>query len=314
MDSDLHVIFGTGPVGCWTARALLAMGRRVRAVNRSGLRSPLLAAEVELVRADVADAAAASEVAKGAVAVVQALNPPYHLWQELFPTLQANAMAAAMAAGARYVSIENLYMVDASGPIRETSPIAPVSRKGALRQRMAEVVQEALRRGHLRAAALRSSDYYGPGVRTSVFAERVFARLLAGRPAEIVGAADVPHSFAYSEDVGRSAALLATEERALGEVWIAPHAPAVSQGEMVRQAGRLLGRDVRFTVISPLMLRLVGLFIPAARASVEMLYQFTAPFVVDSQRMEQAFGLTPTPLATGLERTLAWYREAGDRG
>jgi nucleoside-diphosphate-sugar epimerase len=78
---------------------------------------------------------------------------------------------------------------------------------------------------------------------------------------------------------------------------------------MVREACRLLGQDARWTVISPLMMRLAGVFIPAARASVEMLYQFTAPFVVDSRRMEQEFALSPTPLATGLARTLDWYRE-----
>ena len=35
--SELHVIFGTGPAGCWTAQALIDMGEAVRAVNRSGL-------------------------------------------------------------------------------------------------------------------------------------------------------------------------------------------------------------------------------------------------------------------------------------
>jgi hypothetical protein len=41
MPTELHVIFGTGPVGCWTARALRSQGRAVRAVNRSGARPSL---------------------------------------------------------------------------------------------------------------------------------------------------------------------------------------------------------------------------------------------------------------------------------
>ena len=33
---ELHVIFGTGPLGKWTAQALLNMGKQVRLINRSG--------------------------------------------------------------------------------------------------------------------------------------------------------------------------------------------------------------------------------------------------------------------------------------
>ena len=54
-DPATHVIFGTGPVGCWIARALRAMDIPVRAVNRSGHCPDLLPADVEQVTADVSD-------------------------------------------------------------------------------------------------------------------------------------------------------------------------------------------------------------------------------------------------------------------
>ena len=46
-----HVIFGTGPVGCWTARALRAMDIPVRAINRSGKRPDLMPENVEMMAA-----------------------------------------------------------------------------------------------------------------------------------------------------------------------------------------------------------------------------------------------------------------------
>ena len=52
--SDLHVIFGTGPLGKWTARELLQMGHRVRLVNRSG-RAQNLPKSVEVVQGDAYD-------------------------------------------------------------------------------------------------------------------------------------------------------------------------------------------------------------------------------------------------------------------
>ena len=185
METRLHVIFGTGPVGCWTARSLVDRGLPVRAVNRSGARPGLLPEEVELVKADVADPAQAVAAAEGATVVYQALNPPYHQWEELFPALQAGALAAARAAGARYVSIENLYLYDSSAVMTEDSRVAPASKKGELRRRMAEEVAAAHRDGAVRATQLRSSDYYGPGVTGSALGDRVFPPLIAGKKAQV---------------------------------------------------------------------------------------------------------------------------------
>ena len=311
MSEPVHVIFGTGPVGCWTARALVDQGRAVRAVNRSGRRPDLMPAEVDVVAADVTDVGRATEVAADAATVVQALNPPYHRWLELFPALQAGALAAAESAGARFVSIENLYMYDASAPMHEDARIAPVSRKGALRRRMAEEVMAAHERGAVAATSLRSSDYYGPGVTDSAWGSRVFEPLVEGKPAQVTGVLDAPHAVAYIEDVGRAAAELAIRDEALGRVWIAPHAPARTAQEMVAMAAEAAGVEPKAKGMGTLMMRIGGLFIPEARASVEMMYQFTAPFEVDSSRIERELDLSPTPLQEGLERTVAWYRARG---
>jgi nucleoside-diphosphate-sugar epimerase len=308
MSENLHVIFGTGAVGCWTARALKARGLPVRAVNRSGIRPGLLPGDVELAACDLSDPAQAVAAAAGASVIYQALNPPYHRWHELFPALQSAALAAARATGARYVSVENLYMYDSSRPMTEDSPVAPRSRKGELRARMAAEVAEAQKRGDVRAAQLRSSDYFGPGVRGSALGERVFGNLVRGAKAQIGGSAIMPHSFAYIEDVGSAAAILGTREESLGKVWIAPHGPALTQGEMVARAARLMGGEARHSVASPMIMRLVGLFVPGARASVEMMYQFVEPFVVDARRFTQTFGLEATPVDEALKRTVEWYR------
>ncbi len=310
MPDELHVIFGTGPVGCWTARALRSQGRAVRAVNRSGVRPGLMPADVEMAKADVADPGRAAAAASGASVVYQALNPPYHRWHEFFPGLQAAALAAAKTANARYVSIENLYMYDGSKPITDASPFAPVSRKGALRQKMAEEV--------MAAHAARRGPHDGPslqrllrtwGARFGTWVRGCSAIWSLGRQAQVSGSTTMPHSFAYIEDVGLAAAALGTHDNALGQAWIAPHAAARTQGQMIEEAGRVLGVEPGVRAVSPLMMRVVGLFNPAARASVEMMYQFTAPFVVDSSRIEGAFGLSATPIPVAVERTIAWYRD-----
>ena len=315
MGSDLHVVLGTGPVGSWIARTLAERGYAVRVVNRSGKRTEFVPAEVEIVSADLSDAQQAIEAASGAAVLYQALNPPYDKWHELFPGLQRSALAAAKATGARYVSIDNLYMYDSSaGPITEQTRVAPASKKGELRRRMAEEVLAAHERGDVRAAILRSSDYYGPGVTGSALGDRVFPPILAGKAGEVLGGLDIPHSYAYIEDVARAAVELGTRDEALGRVWIAPHAPAPTQRQVLERVFDLAGRAPKYTTVTPFKMRLAGLFIPGAREMVEMMYEFTDPFVVDSSAIEAEFGLTPTPLDEGLARTVAWYRTAAQGG
>ena len=48
----------------------------------------------------------------------------------------------------------------------------------------------------------------------------------------------------------------------------------------------------------------------SARESVEMNYEFTAPFVVDSSRITDKLGASATPVQDALAETLAGYRTA----
>jgi hypothetical protein len=77
---------------------------------------------------------------------------------------------------------------------------------------------------------------------------------------------------------------------------------------MVEIACQVLGIEPQLTVISPLMMRLAGLFIPVARASVEMMYEFTEPFLVNSRKFEETFQLGATPVSNRIKNTVDWYR------
>ncbi|NTU71459.1 MAG: NAD-dependent epimerase/dehydratase family protein [Coriobacteriia bacterium] len=308
--SDLHVVFGTGPAGTNTAIALAEKGLRVRAVNRSGKRPAAMPADVEVVAVtDASDAAQATNAAQGASVVYQCLNPNYSKWPELFPPLQRGVVAAARSVGARYVSLENLYGLGrVNGPMTESTPMNPCSKKGATRAAMTEELLELMAAGDLEVATGRAADYYGPGVVDSAMGTMVFEPLLAGKKVSLVGSADVVHSYAYIEDVGRGLATLGTEDRAFGRTWNLPHAPAVTGRATVAHAFKAAGLPEKTGALSPLTIRIGGLFMPVAKESVEMLYEFTEPFVVDSSAIEREFGLKATPLPAGMAKTVAWFK------
>ena len=160
--SELHVIFGTGPLGKGVARELVKRGVHVRMVNRSGS-STDVPPEVEVVKGDAYNPQNTRELTKDAAAVYQCAQPEYHEWVEKFPPLQAAIMEGAIANGAKLIVGDNLYSYgDPNGkPITENSPTAPITKKGRVRAQMAEAVLEAHRSGKLRAAIGRASNFIG---------------------------------------------------------------------------------------------------------------------------------------------------------
>lgn len=52
-----------------------------------------------------------------------------------------------------------------------------------------------------------------------------------------------------------------------------------------------------------------GIFIPGARETVEMMYEFEKPFVMDDSKFRRAFGDLSTPVDAALEQTLHWYQQ-----
>jgi nucleoside-diphosphate-sugar epimerase len=304
---QLHIVLGAGPLGAATAEALLRRGHTVRIVSRSGKSAAPTGAQA--VKADLYDAAAVRTLATGAAALYQCAQPGYAEWLTKFPPLQTAIIAGAAAAGTKLIVAENLYMYgQVDGPIHEDLPYAAHTRKGRLRAAMAEEVAEAHRSGRLRTAAARGSDFYGPQVLGSTLGDRVFLPALAGKAAQAAGRLDMPHSYTYIDDFGEAMAILGERDGALGRHWHVPTAAPVTQGELIGMIYHELGIEPKMGGMGRLMMSIGGLFIPEARETVEMLYEFERPFVVDSSRFEAAFGQRPTPLTEGIRRTLAWYR------
>ncbi len=58
----------------------------------------------------------------------------------------------------------------------------------------------------------------------------------------------------------------------------------------------------------------LGLLNPALRETIEMLYEFEEPFVVDHSAFAQAFGDHATPLREAIRSTVWWYRDERSSG
>lgn len=305
--APLHVVLGAGQIGTRLAQLLLARGLRVRQVRRGapGPGQP----DLEWRSGDITDLAFAEAATRGAAVVYDCMNPQYHQWDELLLPMARGALHGATRAGARLVALDCLYMYGRpTGPMTEDAPLTPCSRKGELRVQLGELRLSADRRGELKVAIGRASDFFGADLPYSGWSDRFYRRVLAGKSAECMGDPDMPHSYTYADDIATALAVLGRRDEAVGRVWHLPTPPAESTQALADRLGRALGIDIRVKRVPKLVLRAAGLFVPFMREVVEMTYQWEVPFVIDDTRFRTTFGVAATPVDAAVAATAAWAR------
>jgi nucleoside-diphosphate-sugar epimerase len=309
-ENQLQVIFGTGPLGMSVMRALDQQGYKIKMVNRSGKAPQELPASVEIVGGDAYNQDFTRNVCTGASVVYQCAQPHYWEWSEKFPPLQASILEGAASASAKLIVGENLYMYgEVNGPIHEDLPFAARTRKGKVRGEMSRALLEAHQTGRVRAAMARGSDFYGPGVLDSALGDRAIFPALQGKTASLGGKLDLPHTYTYIRDFGKAMVILGQHDEALGQAWHVPNPPTLTQRELMTLFFEEIGKPPKMSGVSKLMMSLAGLFIPGARESVEMMYEFEKPFIVDSTKFIRSFGDIATAHQPAIRQTIAWYRD-----
>ncbi len=302
-DSGLQVVVGAGPIGSGVAQALADLGHRVRVVTRSG--SGPAGQGIELTAADASEPAALTGLTAGATAIYNCANPPYHHWSELWPPIARSLLTAAESSGAVLVTVSNLYGYgpaaqsigqrgyDAEHPMTEKTPLAATGKKGMIRAQMWRDALAAHEAGRIRAVEVRASDYVGAGA-NSALGERVVTPLLRGRAVSVLGRADRPHTWSFTQDVVTMAVIAGNDSKAWGSAWHVPSGEPRTQRQAIDDLARVAGvKTVPVRTVPRAVLYGLGVASPLMRELRETEYQFSADFVMDSTAARQAFRLEP---------------------
>jgi len=313
--SGLFVVTGAGPVGWTVAEQLAEIGERVRVLTRSG--SGPDHPQIEKLKADASapgDLAAAFE---GAAAVFHCIHGSSYsaaAWQRELPAAEQAVLRAAGDSGVVVVFPESLYSY--SEPQRvmtEDSPRAAAGGKRGIRTALLQARAES----PTDTASVAAGDFFGPRVRMAHAGERMVPAILAGRPLQVVGSADQPHSFTYVPDLAAAMIRAAGKPELWNRVLHAPTNPPLTQRQIAQAFAAAAGLPApKVRALTTGLLRTLGLFSAGIRELGETLYQFQRPFVMDSQASEANLGLRPTPLDAAAKATVEWWRSelaAGER-
>jgi nucleoside-diphosphate-sugar epimerase len=310
-----HIVLGTGAIGRAVAEELVGRGESVRMVNRYGKMNEVPAG-VEVIASDLYDQARVREVTRGAKVVYQASQPPYFEWPEKFPPLQKSIIDGLTGSGAKLVLIENVYMYgDTNGkPMTEDTPYNAHTRKGRVRKEISEAAFAAHKEGRVRVTAGRGGNFFGPWGTDSTMGARVFYPLLRGKPAQLIGRTAIPHTHTYVKDFGRALVILGERDEADGQAWHIPNdQPRMTQADLVRMFAEEAGLEPKMSSMGKLMMSIGGLFIPEAKETVEMMYEFDKPFIIDSNKFERTLGMKATPIREAIKETVTWYKSHSEK-
>ena len=309
-DQAVTTILGAGgPIADELAKLLLATNTPVRLVSRN----PKPIGTAEVVSADLAhlDQAVRAIAGSSVVHLLVGLKYDVKVWQEFWPRIMANTIAACKRTNARLVFFDNVYMYGkVSGPMTEDTPYCPSSRKGEIRARIATALMDEVAVGRVTAIIARAADFYGPKNKHSIPNILVFEPLASGSTPSWLVNPDVPHSFTFIPDAARALAMLTSSDSAWNQLWHLPTASAPPTGRhFIELAAREFNRPPKFRVLSRPILKLVGLFNSDIRDSYEMLYQSDSPYLFDSTKFARAFNFSGTPYPEAIRLASASYKK-----
>jgi len=303
---------GSGFIGGHLVEALCSRGERVRCLLRRKL-----ATQAEVVFGDLVSRAGVEEALEGVDTVIHLAGVTKALAVDDYYAGNARAtekLARAVAArGIRLVHVSSLAAVGPSldgTPVREDDAARPVTHYGKSKLEGERIVRRLVPD----AVIVRQPVVYGPRD-TDVF--QVLKPLSRGIAVQL-GVGERWFSAIYVGDLAEG---LIAASSASGRTYFLANATPVSWGELRESAARIMGRGAR-------VLRVPTAVAYAAGFGAEVWARLTGkPGIIsrekvaeaqctywtcDTRRAAEEIGFEArTSLDAGLEKTLAWYREAG---
>ena len=303
------VLGATGGIGGAIASALLRKGWQVRGLARDLRKADgIVSGGVDWVRGDVMAREDVVRAADGASVIVHAVNPPgYRNWDKVVLPMIDNTIAAARSAGGARIVLPGTiynYNPETTPVIDAQTPQTPKSRKGrirvALERRLADAAPE------VPSLILRAGDYFGPGARSSWFAQAI---VKPGKPVKRIvnPARGGGHSWAYLPDLGETFARLLDDPDQLSPFECLQFEGLFDEsGTILTEAlSSVVGQELAVRPFPWWLLRALAPFWGFAREAAEISPYWRHPVRLNNARLVRLLGEEPrTDLGLALRETL----------
>jgi len=247
----------------------------------------------QLVPADLMDADATDKAVADSEVVYLAVGLPMDsgLWEQRFPIMMANTIAACRKHGSKLVFFDNTYMYPKTAtPQTEATPFEPAGRKSTVRAQIATTLLREMNAGTIDAVICRAPEFYGPGKTQSLTNSAVLDRIAQGKRPLVPLSADTRRSLIWTPDASRAMALIGNTPDAYGQTWHLPvAADRLTYRDMIDIAAEVVGRKVPLTTVPRWVFRIGGLVNPAIKEAEELLSRYRQDNIFDSSKFTARF-------------------------
>ena len=311
----MQVVLGaTGGLGHWVVEKLLSQKGQVRVLVRtpSKLKQFSNVERLEVIEGDASRIDDVKRAIEGASHVYYCVNVPYPDWRlKAIPLLQTT-ITAAREKETKIVFPGNVYVYGhaRSEFVGEAHPWATHTRKGELRIRMEQMLNDAWNSDKVPYTVVRFPDFYGPWVTNELYAP-IFRNALLGKPITWYGKLDIPIEFAYIEDAAEALVMAGVGSSTNGESYNVPGAGVSTPREWLQLVCSIAGTKANIRTVPKFMIALAGITNSMAREFYEMIYLKTERLILDGTKFKKKFGTIPAaPYKDGIKETLDWFRDA----
>ncbi len=299
----MHTILGAGGT---TANALtqelLNHNQTIRLVSRKPVQ--LSGQNMTWKKADLLNYQEVLEASVGSTVIYMCAGLVYDkkIWQQQWPVIMQNIINVAKQTQARLIFFDNVYMYGlVNGPMTETTPYNPCSVKGEVRARIATQLMEEVKAGNIKASIARAADFYGTDSGNGLPDMMVFPKYAKKQSAQWIGKIDALHNFTYIPDAGKGLYLLGQHPESDNQIWHMPTAAPLRNREFIELSAKIYGVSPKYMAINKFMLQVFGLFNKPVAELVEMYYQYSNDYNLDSSKFEKEFDFKPVSYADGIK-------------
>ena len=172
---------------------------------------------------------------------------------------------------------------------------------------MEALLMDYHRKGEIRVIIPRFADFYGPNVVNDLYG-RIFRSAIDGKPAIWPANADVSHNLTYIEDAAEATILLMLNSNSYGKSYHVS-GDVITAREFIKGVYGAAGSPMELRVLSKTFLAVAGLFNSNARELIELLYEYSDPYILDDSKFRTEFpSFKHTPYDVGIRETIDWFK------
>jgi nucleoside-diphosphate-sugar epimerase len=301
-----QIILGAGgSVGNALAKELKSHSKNIILFSRNPKKVNI---DDKLISGDLLDAIQTENALKNMDIAYLVVGLPYDIkiWERDFLKIVQNVIEGCKIHKVPLVFLDNVYMYDPEyfEDLHEDAPLKIVSKKGAVRTEIANLINNEIKNNEINILVARSADFYGKEVKNSMFNEQVIKRIQEGKKANWFLDANKKHSLTLVSDAAKAIALLGNRNSAYNQVWHLPTDKAYTANELVQKISAITGKPAKIQVASRFMISILSWFIPAVKETKELLYQYENDYDFKSTKFENAFIVKPSTIDEGLKQIL----------